>query len=276
MAEGRETRVRGLIDACHPLPTLAVTVVVTALAATAGRDPRGLVLVAATILTGQLSVGWSNDARDAPRDVAAARTGKPVVRGDATQHELWIAACLAAALSLPLSYLCAGPVGGSAHVLAVASAWTYNLVLKTTVLSPLPYAVSFGLVPAFVTYGLAPSSAPAGWVTAACAALGVGAHLANAIPDIDSDTAVRAGGLVATLGARRSGGASAVCVLTGLGLVLAATSLPRIATVALGLGAATACVVAARADTRSLFRLTMALAGVAVLVLLTTGTPITA
>ena len=41
--------------------------------------------------------------------------------------------------------------------------------LKPTVLSPLPYAVSFGLIPAFVTYGLTPPEPPALWLTAAAA-----------------------------------------------------------------------------------------------------------
>ncbi len=89
-------------------------------------------------------------------------------------------------------------------MLAVASAWCYDLWLKPTVLSPLPYAVSFGLIPAFVTYGLTPPEPPALWLTAAAALLGVGAGLANAVPDVETDLDVGAGGLVARIGPRAS------------------------------------------------------------------------
>ncbi|MGW1667157.1 UbiA family prenyltransferase, partial [Streptomyces microflavus] len=64
----------GLLLACHPVPTVAVTALVTALAAAAGRDAEGCALVGAAVLSGQLSVGWCNDAVDAARDRAAART----------------------------------------------------------------------------------------------------------------------------------------------------------------------------------------------------------
>ena len=60
-------RARAWAKACHPGPTAAVTIIVTMLAGAAGRTGAGLVLVAAAVLCGQLSVGWSNDARDADR-----------------------------------------------------------------------------------------------------------------------------------------------------------------------------------------------------------------
>jgi 4-hydroxybenzoate polyprenyltransferase len=271
------TRVRALVDACHPGPTVTVTVVVTALAAAAGRDAVGLVLMAAATLTGQLSVGWCNDAYDAGRDRLAAREAKPTVRGDVTARALWRAAAIAVAATVVLSYLAAGPVGGTAHVLAVASAWTYNLALKTTVLSPLPYAVSFGLVPAFVTYGLTPPSPPAAWLVATCALLGVGAHLANAIPDVESDERVGAGGLVAAIGVRAASVASLGCLVAAVALLAAQLAVAPWVAVGLVLVAATgAVVVAARGEGQALFRYVMALAVVAVALLLLAATSLTA
>ena len=271
------TRIRALVDACHPGPTAAVTVVVTALAAAAGRDAAGLALVAVATLTGQLSVGWCNDAYDADRDRRAAREAKPTVRGDVTAAVLWRGAALALAATVVLSYLAAGPVGGTAHVLAVVSAWTYNLVLKTTVLSPVPYAVSFGLVPAFVTYGLTPPSPPAAWLVATCALLGVGAHLANAIPDVASDERVGAGGLVARIGVRTASVAALVCLVTAVALLAAQLAVAAWAAVGLVLVAAAGAVgVAVRGEGQALFRYVMALAGVAVLLLLLAATTLTA
>jgi 4-hydroxybenzoate polyprenyltransferase len=157
-------------------------------------------------------------------------------------------------------------------VIAVLSAWSYNLALKTTVLSPLPYAVSFGLVPAFVTYGLTPPSPPAAWLVATCALLGVGAHLANAIPDVASDEQVGAGGLVAAVGVRTASVAALFCLVVAVTLLAAQLAVPSWAAVALVLVAATGAVaVAVRGEGQALFRYVMALAGVAVLLLLLSG-----
>lgn len=169
--------------------------------------------VAAAMLTGQLAVGWCNDARDAGRDRAAGRRGKPTVRGWVTARQLATAAVLAGLACIPLSYAAAGPIGGSAHLAAVASALAYDLWLKTTVFSVVPYALSFGLIPAFVTYGLSPPSAPAPWVVATGALLGIGAHLANAAPDVQSDLAVGAGGLVSRIGAGKARAGAVIALL---------------------------------------------------------------
>lgn len=268
---------RGLLDACHPLPSLAVTVVVAALALAAGRSASAVALVAAAVLTGQLSVGWCNDARDADRDRRAGRTEKPVVRGDVTERLLWELAPIALVASVVLSYAAAGPIGGTAHVVAVLSAWAYDLRLKTTVLSPLPYAVSFGLVPAFVTYGLTPPAAPAPWLTAAAALLGVGAHLANAAPDVESDLRVGAGGLVARIGARRASVLALAAVGGAIALLLANVGLAPWATAAVAGGVvAAAAAVLVRGTGRALFRLVLVLAVLAVGLLLAAAGTLTA
>ena len=273
------SRLRAFVDACHPAPTATVTLVVTALAAAAGREAAGLLLVAAATLTGQLSVGWCNDAYDADRDARAARSEKPTVRGDVSATALWRGAALALAATVVLSYLAAGPVGGTAHVVAVLSAWTYNLVLKTTVLSPLPYAVSFGLVPAFVTYGLTPPSPPAAWLVATCALLGVGAHLANAIPDVDTDEQVGAGGFVAAVGVRAASIAALVCLVAAVALLATHLDVAAWVGVALVVLAAAGAVTVALRDAdggRTLFRFVLVLAVVAVLLLLVSARSVTA
>jgi 4-hydroxybenzoate polyprenyltransferase len=270
-------RLRGLVDACHPGPTATVTLVVTALAAAAGRDAVGVALMASATLTGQLSVGWCNDAYDADRDARAARVAKPTVRGDVSATLLWRGAAVALASTVVLSYLAAGRIGGTAHVVAVASAWTYNLVLKTTVLSPLPYVVSFGLVPAFVTYGLTPPVAPAAWVTATCVLLGVGAHLANAIPDVADDEHVGAGGLVARIGVRASTWLALLCLVAAVAVLAPHLGAPPAVAVALVVAAGAGAVgVAVLGRGQALFRYVLLLALVAVLGLVVAARTITA
>lgn len=194
---------RGLIRACHPEPTVAVTAITTLLAASVGRDARGCVLVAVTVLAGQLSVGWSNDWIDARRDHLALRIDKPVVAGELATATVRRAALVAVVLCVPLSFA-NGAGAGAVHLLAVASAWAYNLGLKSTPFSWLPYAVSFGLLPVFVTLGLPTPVVAPGWAVASGALLGIGAHMANVLPDITGDRQLGVNGLPQRLGAQRT------------------------------------------------------------------------
>jgi hypothetical protein len=253
--------VRGLVAGCHPGPTLVVTAAITALALALGRGPIGGLEVLPAVLSGQLSVGWANDAFDAERDRQAQRWDKPVVRGWVSEHTLWVAAGLAATACIPLSLLAGGVIGGAAHILAVASAWAYDLWLKTTVWSFVPYMVSFGLVAPFLTYGLTPPQAPAGWAIATLSLLGLGAHLANGIPDIDTDRATDSHGLVGRLGGRLSANLAVVALLAATALLVGHLDLPPAAAIAVLSGLAAVSVLAATAaGGRHLFQVVMLLA----------------
>jgi 4-hydroxybenzoate polyprenyltransferase len=194
---------RALVRACHPLPTVAVTTVIAAFAWSLGWRGAAFAVLVSAVLTGQLSVGWSNDAHDAELDARAGRTGKPVVADAVSVRVLWTLAVGALVVASILSWAAAGPVGGTFHVFSVAMAWLYNLRLSRTVASWLPYALAFGAVPPFLTYGLT-DVAPPPWSVAVFAIVGVSAHLANALPDLESDRATGIGGLVVRLGERRS------------------------------------------------------------------------
>ena len=189
-----------LLQACHPEPAFAVTAVATALAAASGGRTTA---VAAAFGAGQLATGWSNDWLDQARDRVAGRTDKPTVRGDLAVHTLGWATVGAVGACLPLS-LRMGRAAGLAHLAAVASALSYNAGLKGTVLSWAPYAVSFGLLPSIVTLTAGPPVLAPHWASAAGVLLGVGAHLANALPDLADDARAGVRGLPHRLGERWS------------------------------------------------------------------------
>jgi 4-hydroxybenzoate polyprenyltransferase len=189
-----------LLRASHPEPSAAVTLAGVTLAAATGRDVPGLFAVGAALLAGQLSIGWLNDYLDAARDRAVGRRDKPVAAGAVPRAVVGAAAAVALLLCLPLSLL-SGMPAALAHLLAVASAWAYNLGVKATAVSVLPYTVSFGLLPAFVTLGLPGHPLPPGWLVAAAALLGSAAHFANVLPDLADDAATGVRGLPHRLGA---------------------------------------------------------------------------
>ncbi|MEU2452335.1 UbiA family prenyltransferase [Streptomyces sp. NPDC012765] len=202
----------GLLAACHPLPAAAVTLFTAALSAAAGHGPAGAAVTVGAVAAGQLSVGWCNDRADLRRDLAAGRRDKPLAAGRVSAAAVTWAAGLALLLCVPLSLAC-GLLAGAVHLVGVAAAWAYNLRLKRTAVSWLPYALAFGLLPAFVTLGLPGSPWPPPWLTAAAALLGAGAHFANVLPDIEDDLATGVVGLPHRLGARASAALAGLLVL---------------------------------------------------------------
>jgi 4-hydroxybenzoate polyprenyltransferase len=214
-------RVRGLIIASHPGPCLAITAMITVLTIEAAPHGFGPVLVAPAILAGQFSVGWSNDAWDAARDVAAGRADKPVARGDIGVRAVWIAAFASLAAALALS-LAIGPAPLLVNAVLIGAAWAYNAGLKSTWASGLMYVAGFAPIPAFVTSTLPGHPWPNWPVTAAAGALGLGNHFANVLPDLAADEAADVNGLPQIVAARW--GAVAVRV-AAIALLLAATLL---------------------------------------------------
>jgi 4-hydroxybenzoate polyprenyltransferase len=191
-----------LLRASHFQPTLAVTAITTALAIACGRGV-GAAWVALAVVAGQLSVGWSNDYLDRERDRLAVREDKPIAAGEVRPDVVAIAALVALVACIPLSFL-SGWRAALVHLGAVAVAWAYNAGVKATLFSPVPYALAFGALPAFVTLGLAGHPLPPTWAVVGAALLGCGAHFVNTLPDLADDERLGVRGLPHRLGAGAS------------------------------------------------------------------------
>lgn len=201
---GRAATLAALVGAAHAGPTVAVTTLAALLGAAADLDAGTVVLVTLAVLTGQLTIGWGNDLVDASRDRAVGRSDKPLASGRVSSR--LVGGCLGGALLLTLALsLALGWRAGVVHLaLVVAMGHAYNLGLKATALSWLPYAIAFGALPAVPSLAGTPSAWPAWWLLAAGAALGVGAHLVNAVPDLADDARTGVRGLPHRLGERGS------------------------------------------------------------------------
>ena len=268
----RSRVIRGYLVASHAGPTGAVTLVTGLLALGVGRGAAGIAWAASAMLAGQLSVGWSNDWVDRHRDRAAARSDKPLVRGDLSPPGLRNAAGVALAAALLLS-LGSGWRAAAAHAGALAAAWSYNFFLKRTALSVVPYVVAFGLLPAFVSLGLPGAPWPPLWLMTAGALLGAGAHFVNVLPDIEQDVRLGVRGLPHRIGGRASAVLGAV--LLGAAAVVLAVAPPGPTGVlgaaglalAAAVGAAVVTVTVRRGDLRLPFRLCLFVAAADVLLL---------
>lgn len=207
-----------LARSCHPAPTVAVTAFTGILAGVAGNAPGRIALIAAAVLAGQLSIGWSNDRLDAGRDRVAGREDKPIAQHRLTLPTADRAIAFVVAATVVLS-LALGWRAGLLHLAAVGCGWVYNVWLKSTWWSWLPYAAAFAALPVIATLALPERTFPGWWVVTAAALLGVSANLTNALPDLAGD--VRAGiiGFPHRLGARASLTFAAVLLLAASGCV---------------------------------------------------------
>jgi 4-hydroxybenzoate polyprenyltransferase len=267
-------RAIALLRAAHAPPTVAVTALATAIAASSGRDLEGTFVVAAAVLTGQLSIGWCNDLVDRDLDRAAGRTDKPIVTGALTSRVVVVACAAAATACVPLS-LASGWRAGLCHLGGVAGGWAYDLGLKRTLLSWLPYATSFALLAAFLALGLPGHPSPHVWFLAAGGLLGLGAHFLNVLPDLADDLRAGVLGLPQRLGAARSRTCGAVLLAAAAATVTFGPGDPPqwafaglAAAVAL---AATAAATGRRAGSRLPFQLALATAAITVALLVARG-----
>jgi 4-hydroxybenzoate polyprenyltransferase len=190
-----------VLAAAHIGPTLAVTAITALLAAPDGLGLRTASLVTLAVLAGQLTIGWGNDLVDAGRDREVGRRDKPLADGRVSPTLVRRCLVAAGAACFVLS-IAAGWRSGVVHLLClVGGGHAYNLGLKATAWSWVPYAVAFGSLPAVVTLAGSTPAAPPVWAVAVAAMLGVGAHLLNALPDFADDAATGVKGLPHRLGA---------------------------------------------------------------------------
>jgi 4-hydroxybenzoate polyprenyltransferase len=197
------TVTRGLLRACHPIPSAAVTGFATVLAAAAGNSVGTCVLVAAAVLTGQLSVGWSNDRIDVERDRRVGHEGKPLASGEVPLPVVDVALACSIAATVVLSLLL-GWRPGLVHLAAVALAWAYNAHVKSTVLSWLPYTLAFAALPAVATLALPRHPGPYAWLLVTAGLLGTAVNFVNAKQDLAEHPRSDVVGLPDRLGGRQS------------------------------------------------------------------------
>jgi 4-hydroxybenzoate polyprenyltransferase len=184
--------------------------------------------LAIAMLLLQFAVGTANDLADAPRD-RVSHTAKPIPAGLVEARQAYfvfaVAVCggLGVAASVGLAPLAVGLVG-------LADGLLYDLRLKGTVFSWLPFAAGVALLPVYAWVG-ATGALPAAFLAICPMALLAGAilALANALADLDQDRAAAIDSIATVLGRRRAIVANAV----GLGLLQVAVVA---SSVAAGLG----------------------------------------
>jgi 4-hydroxybenzoate polyprenyltransferase len=207
-----------LMRAAHFGPTVLVTAIAF-FVATFEFTAFESIQIAFAIFAGQLVVGWSNDVIDFPLDTTARRIKKPLVAGEISlrllQRLIPIALLSATVISL------IGPLGISGtlvHLLGLLSATAYNLKLKSTIFSPMPYIISFGALPWAIF--LAADSTPPLWLYLALALFTTSFHFLNVVKDLQWDIKQGVLGLPQRIGKTGSVFTASILAMTGLFVLL--------------------------------------------------------
>jgi len=195
-------KVRGLLKASHFVPTLTVSSIAFVFGVYYWWEGPAYI-IAFTVFTGQLVVGWSNDLYDFADDQRHQRKNKPLVSG--LISELYLRKWLI--FMVPFSFVAnlLGPLGlkgGLVYWLGIGCGVAYNFYFKFNVFSPLPYAVAFAALPSCVA--ISKSITPPLWMWLGGAILGCAAHFVNVIKDMDQDRESAITGLPQRVGKRGS------------------------------------------------------------------------
>jgi 4-hydroxybenzoate polyprenyltransferase len=224
---GRLRRLLAGLRLVHPFPSLANVAATTAFGVIAlhgFRRPAELARLALTMLLIQCAIGATNDTVDAPLD-ALSKPYKPIVAGVVSRRT---AGLIALALALGATVL-AKTLGGWGWLLAMAGlacGLSYDLWLKRSAYSPLPYLLAFSIYPLWVWAALHRFSAALLWEVPLALLLGASLYLGNTAPDVERDRAAGVQGFAHHLGVRRavwlSWGALALALAAGLLIALPA------------------------------------------------------
>jgi len=189
----------------HPFP-LALNVAATAalaLIASDGLPPTSALLrLTGAMFCVQAAIGASNDYFDRDLD-ARTKPFKPIVQG---LVEPRTALMLAAGFALAAGALAAtlGPLSVAVGSVGLAAGLAYNVRLKRSVLSALPFMVALPALPFWVWVSLDRFTNELWWLLPFAPLAGLAVHLSNTAPDIEADSLAGVRGLPHILGVRRA------------------------------------------------------------------------
>ncbi len=185
----------------HPFPTLLNVVAVAGLAFVAAQGPPDaplLLRMLALMLCAQAAIGAVNDIFDRGLDTAT-KPWKPIPSGAISlQAATGLAvAAIAAAVVLAATL---GTAGFALAMTGLACGLAYDVRLKRTLMSALPFMVAIPVLPLWVWATLGVWDDVLWWLLPLGALIGLALHLANTLPDIDADARHGVRGLAHHLG----------------------------------------------------------------------------
>ena len=190
-------RAAGLVRLIHPFPSLLDAVVTGGIALLAGTDLAGAVALGFAMFSLQASIGSVNDLADLEHD-RLGKPRKPLPAGQVGVSSARLVAAAGLLIGLGLS-AAIRPALLLVALAGVGLGYAYDLRLKASPWSWLPFALGIALLPIYAWCGATGAVPPALAIFAPGAVLGGAAlGLANQLADDERD---RASGVRTTVGA---------------------------------------------------------------------------
>lgn len=179
-----------LLQAAHAKQAIVTALAMGAAAIATGRPAREVGVIVLTVLVGQTILGWHNDITDKARDHRHRTPRKPVADGRLEVGTVWYAIVVATLILVPLS-ITTGITAGCIYLASVAVGMLGNVVLRTGVLSFWSWALSYAMLPAYLSYGgwggQALGTAPQTSIVVLAALLGIGVHFLRSVWGLVAD-----------------------------------------------------------------------------------------
>jgi len=206
-----------VLELLHPIPSLLTTLAAMGFAWIFGIGPRDRRFwwIAAIMLLVQFSISALNEWADADLDLRAQRQ-RPIPLGLVSRGAALGVAVVCAVGAFLLCVLAdLGPFALLVVGIGTASGWAYDLRLKATPLSFVPFAVAFPLMPFWIGVLAARPLSSLMILFLGGSPLAAAIHLADAIPDREADRAAGLRTLAVALGTPRAELAAAGLLLLG-------------------------------------------------------------
>lgn len=167
------------------------------------------------MLLAQFSISALNDWADADLDAKAGRR-RPIPLGALPRSSALLAAAVFAVAAMVASAFSGlGLLAFALVVIGIGCGWAYDLTLKRTLVSFLPFALAFPLMLVWVGLIAGHALSSLGLIFFAGAPLATAINLADAIPDFQADRAAGVRTLAVALGTPRAELAAAALLLAG-------------------------------------------------------------
>lgn len=181
-----------LLQTSHPKQAIITALSLAGTAILTGRSPKEVGVIAVTVLVGQAILGWHNDVVDRRHDRDNNIAGKPVADGRLDPGTVWYAIVAAFWVLLPLA-VTTGLTAGCIYMGSVAVGMLGNVLFRTGFLSFWSWAVSFAMLPAYLSYGgwggQAEGDPPEVSIVVLAALLGLGVHFTRSVWGLVADHA---------------------------------------------------------------------------------------
>jgi hypothetical protein len=181
-----------LLQTTHPKQAVLTALCMGGVAVLTGRSPKEVGVIVCTVLVGQAILGWHNEVVDRRKDQDNQVPGKPVADGRLDAGTVWYAIIAAFWILLPLA-VTTGITAGCIYMGSVAVGMLGNVLLRTGFFSWWSWAVSFAMLPAYLSYGgwggQALGNPPETSITVLAALLGIGIHFLRSVWGLVADHA---------------------------------------------------------------------------------------